>query len=159
MRRALGRAVACGAGAGLAGGVWTFDEHLGPLLTREPPLLNLTFGSMAVHRHTVHSPSLPAPLDLKLCCSRRPPPLGGIDWPAARVLLQWALDTLPPVGASVLEIGSGIGTVAVGLSLASRTNKIIGTDNDCDALRFMRDNSIANGAQGLTIHELSLIHI
>ena len=67
-----------------------------------------------------------APLSLSLQARTRPPPIGAMDWPAGRVLLQLLLEgdeehglpPVPPRGASVLEIGAGIGTAAVGFGLA-----------------------------------------
>ena len=79
-----------------------------------------------VARHHVSAPSLAAPLSLSLQARTRPPPIGAMDWPAGRVLLQLMLEgdeerglpPVPPRGASVLEIGAGIGTAAVGFGLA-----------------------------------------
>jgi hypothetical protein len=79
-----------------------------------------------VARHHVSAPSLAAPLSLSLQARTRPPPIGAMDWPAGRVLLQLLLEgdeehglpPVPPRGASVLEIGAGIGTAAVGFGLA-----------------------------------------
>ena len=54
----------------------------------------------------------------------RPPPIGAMEWPGGRVLLQWALDEGRlgdgNAAASVLEIGSGIGVTAIGLALSRR---------------------------------------
>ena len=79
-----------------------------------------------VARHDISAPSLAARLPLTLQARTRPPPIGAMDWPAGRVLLQLLLEGdkvrgLPPVplrGAAVLEIGAGIGTAAVGLGMA-----------------------------------------
>ena len=114
--------------------LWTFDESLGLRTVKR------------VH-HVVNSPSLATPMQLSLDAVTRPPPIGCIDWPAGRVLLQWALDNLPS-NSTTLEIGSGIGTTAVGLAKASKstgaTTTIIATDIDEDALGLLRSNADLN---------------
>ena len=70
-------------------------------------------------------------------------PIGCLDWPAGRVLLQWALDHLP-AGSTTLEVGSGIGTVSVGLACANRD--VVATDVDEEALELLRSNAALNGA-------------
>lgn len=51
-----------------------------------------------------------ARINVTLNALTRPPPIGCLEWPAGRVLLQWCLDCLPLRNATILEIGSGIGT-------------------------------------------------
>jgi len=85
-----------------------------------------------VARHHVVAPSLAAPLSLSLRARTRPPPIGAMDWPAGRVLLQLLLEgdaerglpPVPPRGATVLEIGAGIGTAAVGLAAAVKQAEV-----------------------------------
>lgn len=87
-----------------------------------------------VARHHVVAPSLAAPLSLSLQARTRPPPIGAMDWPAGRVLLQLLLEgdaerglpPVPPRGATVLEIGAGIGTAAVGLAAAVKQTELRG---------------------------------
>tara|TARA_B110001452_G_scaffold131753_1_gene109450 strand:- start:2677 stop:3567 length:891 start_codon:yes stop_codon:yes gene_type:complete len=125
----LGTAVGVGAIA-----LWTFDESLGLRPWKR------------VH-HVVNSPSLATPMQLVLDAITRPPPISCIDWPAGRVLLQWALDNLPK-NSTTLEIGSGIGTTAVGLAMASKSaganSTIIATDIDEDALNLLMANAELN---------------
>jgi len=84
------------------------------------------------------------PICLDLRAVWRAPPLGSIDWPAGRVLLQMCLDTLPFSGATVLELGAGIGTCAIGLAMAT-SNSIRAVDSDADALALLRENAHNNG--------------
>lgn len=110
-------------------GAWVFDESLG-------------LRTMKRVHHTINSPSLAAPLQLKFDARTRSP-IGCLDWPAGRVLLQWALDHLP-AGSTTLEVGSGIGTVSVGLACANRD--VVATDVDEEALELLRSNAALNGA-------------
>eukprot|EP00293_Proteomonas_sulcata_P015298 CAMPEP_0184307840 /NCGR_PEP_ID=MMETSP1049-20130417/16470_1 /TAXON_ID=77928 /ORGANISM="Proteomonas sulcata, Strain CCMP704" /LENGTH=283 /DNA_ID=CAMNT_0026620415 /DNA_START=72 /DNA_END=924 /DNA_ORIENTATION=+ len=78
-----------------------------------------------------------------------PPPIGCAYWPAGRVLLQWAVDGGIPPGSTTLELGSGIGTTAVGLAIASTQsgdqNTVIATDVCEASLDNLRLNAVANG--------------
>jgi hypothetical protein len=96
-----------------------------------------------------------------------PPPIGALEWPAGRVLLQWALDGgIPRTGCSVLEIGSGVGTTSIGLTLACNNDfegaqahepgkqqqdsaepptRIIATDICNTSLDNLRQNARSNG--------------
>ena len=98
-----------------------------------------------VARHHVSAPTLAAPLSLSLQARTRPPPIGAMDWPAGRVLLQLLLegdgDDLPPVpprGATVLEIGAGIGTAAIGLGLAVQADAHAQADAQAPYTRDVR---------------------
>jgi hypothetical protein len=107
-------------------------------------------------RHCVCSPSLHrGPLEIKLqavpsrsesAAEVAPPKIGLLDWPAGRVMLQWALDYLPP-SAHVLEFGAGIGLVSIGLAMAGTAAEVIATDYDPEVTALMRDNAAANGVQ------------
>ena len=123
------------AAAAAAVGLWTFDESLGLRQWKRVA-------------HTVNSPTLSSPMKLQLDAITRPPPIGCIDWPAGRVLLQWAIDNLPE-GSTTLEIGAGIGTTAIGLALAGR--KVFATDIDEDALDLLRENADLNGLMSLSV--------
>lgn len=80
-------------------------------------------------------------------CKRRPPPIGCCLYPASRVLLEWCLLEPLPKGARVLEIGSGTGSLAIGLSRARPDVDLTATDNCHDALTTLRANVEANGAR------------
>mgnify|MGYP002632803541 CR=1 FL=1 len=105
--------------------------------------------------HRIISHALPKPLDLELRARRRPPPIGCMEWPAGRVLLQLLLDeelVRCDCAACVLEIGAGVGTTAIGLALAATTVgdsapllKVVATDSCESALANLRDNATANG--------------
>jgi len=127
--------------------VWLLDESLG-------------LRQWELSKHCVKSPSLAKPLVFQIEARTRPPPIGAIDWPAGRVLLQWCLDHLPP-RAVVLEIGSGIGTTALGLACANSdedgiARRIIATDFDDEVLSILRSNAELNGMSDspcLSIHK------
>lgn len=78
-----------------------------------------------VQRSSNHSNGA-APLHVAVDARRRPPPIGGMEWPSGRFLLQWALDDGRLAdrehgsSATVLEIGSGIGIASIGLALARK---------------------------------------
>ena len=73
--------------------------------------------------HKLESPTLPTPLTLTLKAKSLPPPIGCVDWPAGRVLLQWAVDNLP-AGNVTIEVGAGIGKTAIGLACANALREI-----------------------------------
>ena len=80
----------------------------------------------------------------------RPPPIGCTEWPAGRVLLEWAVREVPTSGATVLEFGSGIGTTALGFALATRAqgagspSTIIATDVCSQSLDNLKRNAACN---------------
>ncbi|KAL1503928.1 hypothetical protein AB1Y20_012389 [Prymnesium parvum] len=137
MARRLATAPVAYAGGIAALAALLFDEHVDPVPWR------------TVHHHVV-SPSLPSPLQLRLRAKARPPPIGCADWPAGRVLLQLLLDgeRLPPPTApppTVLELGSGVGTTAIGLALARGSARVVATDSCDEALANLRRNAAAHG--------------
>jgi len=76
------------------------------------------------------------------------------EWPAGRVLLEWAVGAIPPTGAKVLELGAGVGVMALGLSLACASAQahsalgpptvIVATDVCETSLQNLRANAAAN---------------
>ena len=92
---------------------------------------------------------------LQLRFKARPPPIGCAAWPAGRVLLEWAVREVPTTGATVLEMGSGIGTTSLGLALAAaraaHDNKgeapstIVATDICSRSLETLLENAASNG--------------
>ena len=88
---------------------------------------------------------------LRLRFKARPPPIGCSEWPAGRVLLEWAVREVPTSGATLLEFGAGIGTTALGFALAARAqggeapSTVIATDVCEEALRNLSANAAANG--------------
>ena len=92
-----------------------------------------------------HRVALEPPIDFTLRARTRPPPIGCAEWPAGRVLLELAVDDcLHHKGSTVLEIGSGIGTAAIGLALAGAAT-VAATDGCEEALANLRANAVANG--------------
>jgi hypothetical protein len=87
---------------------------------------------------------------LRLRFKARPPPIGCAEWPAGRVLLEWAVREVPMSGATLLEFGAGIGTTALGFALAARAqggttpSTVIATDVCEEALRNLSANAAAN---------------
>jgi len=116
--------------------------------------------------HMVRDPSSTTLLHFTLAARTRPPPIGCMDWPAGRALLEWAatdgLHRAASASTTVLEIGSGVGTTAVGLALlaehaaqeagASHESgapaprvTVIATDVCHESLSNLRRNAAANG--------------
>lgn len=104
-------------------------------------------------------------IDVSLRARTRPPPIGAMEWPAGRVLLQWALDEAL-LGAddagTVMTIGEGIGVTAIGLALArqnhrrgqpsptpadssSSSSRIVATDFCDESLVLLASNAAASG--------------
>lgn len=101
----------------------------------------------------VLSKALHAPITLDLRTRSRPPPIGCANWPAGRVLLQLLLDeeeleVFGDVPATVLEIGSGIGTTAIGLALAAQERgasvRVVATDVCEASLSNLHANAAAH---------------
>ena len=104
---------------------------------------------------------------LSVRCRTRPPPIGCMEWPAGRILLQWALDEAGLGeeggglggaesglgGGTVLELGAGIGITAIGLAMARRQNgvtpsastRVVATDVCDETLALLRSNAHAHG--------------
>lgn len=105
-----------------------------------------------VTNHYVSSEHLQDPIHLSLRCRTRPPPISCSDYAAGRVLLQVALDGVVPLqGAGVLEIGSGVGTTAIGLAMAARQaggdnpTRVIATDICPEGIANLTANAKRHG--------------
>lgn len=87
-----------------------------------------------------------------------------MEWPAGRILLQWALDeaNLGDATGTVLEIGSGIGVTSIGLALARQQEhgdnsssaavkttpslaRVVATDSCDETLCLLRANVAESG--------------
>ena len=80
-----------------------------------------------------------------------------MEWPAGRVLLQWALDEAglgehhDGDGGVVLELGAGIGITAIGLAMARQqascgaAHQVVATDICTETLKLLRSNADAHG--------------
>ena len=112
-------------------------------------------------------PDATSRIDVSLRARTRPPPIGAMEWPAGRVLLQWALDEAL-LGAddagTVMTIGEGIGVTAIGLALArqnhrrgqqpssptptdsssSSSSRVVATDFCDESLALLASNAAAN---------------
>lgn len=106
------------------------------------------------HRLT-HPLSLRIPITSRLRAGPAESGQGCVDWPSGRVLLQWALEGgVPQRGATVLEIGSGVGLTSIGLALAfaaapsqptAPPSRVIASDLCDAALANLRVNARASG--------------
>ena len=103
------RLIAAGSTLGSLAALWLLDEQLGVGQCAQW-LVDDYRGMLRTVHHQVVSPTLTEPINVTLNALTRPPPIGCLEWPAGRVLLQWCLDCLPLRNATILEIGSGIGT-------------------------------------------------
>jgi hypothetical protein len=75
-----------------------------------------------IKQHAVAIAGLAEPTVIAFRYRCVPPPIGLLEWPAGRILLQLAVDGgIPLQDACVLEIGSGSGTTAVGFQKAITT--------------------------------------
>lgn len=101
-------------------------------------------------------------IEVSLRARTRPPPIGAMEWPAGRVLLQWSLDEAllgDEAAGTVLTLGEGIGVTAIGLAkarqqrakgndgdvLSSRRSRIVATDFCDDSLELLASNACASG--------------
>lgn len=104
------------------------------------------------------------PIRLSMRCRTRPPPIGCMEWPAGRVLLQWAVDEADIANEDgvILELGAGIGITAIGLAMARQQQQqkqqrrsvasVVATDV-CDAtLGLLRENAAAHGLSPDTLN-------
>lgn len=73
-------------------------------------------------------------------------------WPAAAMLAEHLLEALPPDRGPILELGSGLGIVAIALTLAGR--RVIATDYDDESLEFIRENATRCGVALLDVRRL-----
>jgi SAM-dependent methyltransferase len=119
--------------------------------------------------HSIREPVSGDVVSFSLRARTRPPPIGSMDWPAGRALLDWsAAEGLhcPHSAATVLEIGSGVGTTAIGLVLladhAIRISarpeaqlRVVATDVCEASLSNLAANARANGlpAEGVESFE------
>lgn len=71
-------------------------------------------------------------------------PYWAIPWPAAAMLADFLCRLSPPPAVPVLELGCGLGLVAVSLALSGI--KVVATDYDDDAVAFARANASLNNA-------------
>ena len=101
-------------------------------------------------------------IEVSLRARTRPPPIGAMEWPAGRVLLQWSLDEAllgDEAAGTALTLGEGIGVTAIGLAkarqqrakgndgdvLSSRRSRIVATDFCDDSLELLASNACASG--------------
>ena len=129
--------------------------------------------------HRVQSSTMPTLVSMRLRHRSRPPPIGCAEWPAGRVLLQLLIDdkelgllrgvpsTSGAAPATVLEVGAGIGTTAVGLALVAQALadaysygssaqgadgrapplRLVATDTCEESLANLRANAASNGLE------------
>ncbi len=76
-------------------------------------------------------------------------PYWGQLWPAAVMLAEEVLDDEPGRNRPALEIGCGLGLVAIAARLAGWD--VLATDYDKDALGFTRENARCNGVPSLPV--------
>ena len=96
------------------------------------------------------------PIELSLRARTRPPPIGAMEWPGGRILLQWALDEggLGRDSGTVVTIGEGIGVTSIGLAVLRTRHGddadggspgIIATDYCDESLELLRSNAAGHG--------------
>jgi hypothetical protein len=113
----------------------------------------------------------PSGFEVSLRARTRPPPIGAMEWPAGRMLLQWALDEArlgDDDTGTVMTIGEGIGVTAIGLALARRqdrrsraqsstsptpthSSRVVATDFCDESLALLASNAAASGVADDTL--------
>ncbi len=76
-------------------------------------------------------------------------PYWGQLWPAAVMLAEHVLNDEPGRNRSALEVGCGLGLVALAARVAGWD--VLATDYDHAALEFTRANALANGLGGINV--------
>ena len=142
-------------GVGGVGALWVCGELL-DLSAALGQSVGIGVRSSRETKHMLVAESLPKQLAFTVT-SRSRFDLGSTgltEWPGARVLLQHVTDTMPlTAGGTLLEIGSGVGTAAVGIALAAEAAaacsgvvgaeplRVVATDVDEAALALLRHNA------------------
>lgn len=79
-------------------------------------------------------------------------PYWATPWPAAVMLANHLRQRLAPGPGPILELGAGLGLVGISLALAG--HRVVVTDYDQDALRFVRLNAARAGVTLGGVHRL-----
>ena len=160
----MNRLVAKAAGAAAAGAcVLAAGDQLERLSLSVGVALGMSWRSSRLQEHRVDC-ALPEPVTMAIMSRMRYgiDSTGTIEWPGARVLLQYLVDTLPlDKPGTVLEVGSGVGTTAIGLVLAAqaaskesssaRHLNVVASDCDEAACAVLRENAGRNGVASLPV--------
>jgi predicted nicotinamide N-methyase len=122
-------------------------EHRPAPRTGADPRLDLVAGSIALHggRIAFVHPRDPAALlyEEDVAADQAYPPYWAELWPSG-VELAYAVSARDWSGASVLELGCGLGLPAIAAALAGA--RVLATDRSADALAFTQVNAEHNGA-------------
>ena len=161
----MSRIAAKAAGAAAAGAsVLLAADQLERLSLSVGIAQGLSLRSSRLQEHRVDSSALPEPVTMSIRSMMRYgiDSTGTIEWPGGRVLLQYLMDTLPlDKPGTVLEVGSGVGTTAIGLALAAgpasaesgsaRRLNVVASDCDEAACSVLRENAERNGVASLPV--------
>lgn len=73
--------------------------------------------------------------------------------PETELLVEWALELLPPRGARVADLGTGSGAIALALATELPQAQVIATDLEAEALAVARENARTLGLRNVEFRQ------